>query len=67
MTRVEAIARALADELRVMGLELNARGDLRSISFDVKLIPGTSTIRAVVVRPEFETLLGNGDVKNGRK
>ena len=35
MTRTESIARALADELRKMGPEMNARGDLRAISFVV--------------------------------
>ena len=63
MTKTEAIARAIADELRSMGPELNARGDLRGLVFDVKLVPGTPTIRAVVVRAEFERIFvanGNG-------
>ena len=54
MTRTEAIIAALAAELKRLGPELNSRGDLRAISFDIKLIPGTTVIRAVVTRPEFE-------------
>lgn len=60
MTRTEAIARALADELRTMATDINSNGLLRAVSFDVKLKPGTTIIRAVVVRPEIERTL-NGD------
>jgi hypothetical protein len=60
MTRTEAIATALRDELRVMATELNASATLRAITFEIKLIPGTAKVRAVIVRPEFERIPGNG-------
>jgi len=54
MTRTDLIAQAIVKELRSMANDLNKWPSLRSIAFDVKLKPGTSTIRAIIVRPEFE-------------
>lgn len=62
MTRTEAIAQAIREELLVMASQVNGWDNLRGISFDVKLKPGTMTVRAVIVRPELERVLySNGD------
>ena len=52
MTRTEVIAAAIAKELKSYASFVNTRDDLRGISFDVKLKPGTITVRTVLVRPE---------------
>lgn len=55
MTRTEAISQAIREELLALAGHINASKTLRSISFDVKLVPGTETVRVVVVRPEYES------------
>ena len=54
MTRTEAIAQAIADQLRSMSADINGWRNLRGMVFDVKLIPNTNDVRAVLLRPEFE-------------
>ena len=54
MTRTEAIAQAIREELLAMRDQLNTAQTLRAISFDVKLAPGTCRVHAVIVRPEYE-------------
>ena len=61
MTRTEALAQAIADELRLMAAQVNGWQNLRGITFDVKLKPGTTKVRAVITRPEFERVMVNGD------
>jgi hypothetical protein len=58
MTRSEAIARAVIAELKRIESAVDAIPTLRAISFDVKLKPGTNTVRTVIVRSEFEHDVG---------
>jgi hypothetical protein len=44
-----------------MSEDINRWPMLRSMHFDVRLKPGTTTVRAVIIRSEFEHVL----VKNG--
>lgn len=67
MTRTEAIAQAVADRLLAMSSHINGALDLRSITFDVKLKPGTVTVRTVLVRPEYESVLVANDEWTDRR
>ena len=53
MTRTEAIAEAIKNELLPLAQHLNNSSKLRGLSFDVKFRPDGS-IRAVIVRTELE-------------
>lgn len=56
MSRTDAIAQAIARELAKHGADIERWSSLRSLSIQVNLKPLTTTVRSVIVRPEFETI-----------
>ena len=67
MTRTEAIAQAIREELMAMAHHINTSSGLRSISFDVKLQIGTCVVRAVIVRPEYERTAGHNGQSSDKR
>ena len=59
MTRTEAIAQAIREELLSIAGNINTSKTLRGIVFDVRMVPGTDIVRAVIVRPEYESTRPN--------
>ncbi|MBI2186209.1 MAG: hypothetical protein HYU37_03675 [Acidobacteria bacterium] len=57
MMRIEEIIAAVSRELRRCAADVDRRDDIRSVTISVKLVPGTSTPRAVICHVESETRL----------
>ena len=63
--RTHAIAQAIREELLMFADQINGSDTLRAITFEVKLVPGTATIRTVILRPEYEHVFDRKP-ENGR-